>query len=174
VDVDDLVALAVALETTPNRLLLPSAEVEHASDMYQLTPSVREIPALLWAWATGEVPLGHSPSTGDTDRTTRGEEVVFSRLNRQQHWNAPPPAAPASRAAAESRVFASAGIVALVHEAFIGGMSTADIRAVFEGALVTALGIFDPASSSARIEITDGRVNVVTGPREPPEAKEEQ
>lgn len=173
IDIDDLVALAVALGTTPNRLLLPDMQGLPPAGEGEITPTVAAPAQLLWAWASGEVPLGRHPSTGADDWRERGEEVVFSRENRPHHWNAPAQAAPASRDDAASRVFANTGIIALVHEAFISGMSTADIRAVFEGAIVTALGIHDPASSSARIEISDGRVTVITGPVEPPEAKEE-
>jgi transcriptional regulator with XRE-family HTH domain len=168
--VDDLMALAVALGTTPNRLLLPAMDADRIADEHEIAPKVRETPPLLWAWAAGEAPLGSLPASARTDRAMRGAEVVFSRENRPQHWNAPAPDAPKPGEAA-SRVFAVAGITALIQEAFIAGLSTADIRAAVEGAIVAALMIPDPAAASARIEIADGRVTVRT---DPPEAQEKQ
>lgn len=55
IDADDLVALAVALDTTPNRLLLPGeADSEQETE---LTPEVA-VPALdAWLWALGESEL---------------------------------------------------------------------------------------------------------------------
>jgi transcriptional regulator with XRE-family HTH domain len=55
VDVDDLVALAVALDTTPNRLLLPGTASE--ADEVELTPEARVSAIDAWRWATGESPL---------------------------------------------------------------------------------------------------------------------
>lgn len=61
VTVDDLVAFAVALDVSPNRLLLPS-EVSVSRDdvqygMYVVTERTRADTADMWAWATGEHPL---------------------------------------------------------------------------------------------------------------------
>ncbi len=55
VDVDDLVALAVALHFSPNRLLLP-AEARPDHDV-TLTEKVRQKEDDAWRWATGERPL---------------------------------------------------------------------------------------------------------------------
>ena len=172
VDVDDLAALAVALGTTPNRLLLPDLKADAAADS-EITPGVLAPASLLWAWAEGEVPLGRPPASAGDERADRGEEVAFGRENRQNHWNTPRQP-PGSRDKAAARVFAVTGIVALVQEAFTAGMSTADIRAVFEGALVSALLIPDPAAASVRLEFAEGKLTVYTGPPEPPEAKEAQ
>jgi transcriptional regulator with XRE-family HTH domain len=172
--IDDLAALAVALGVTPNRLLLPPMGPGRLAGECELTPQVKETPALLWAWAAGEVPLGSLPVTAGSDRAARGAEVVFSRENRPQHWNAPAPAAPSSGDAAVSRVFAVTGLTAFIQEAFISGLSTADIRAAVEGALVAALMIPDPASASVRIEVDEGRVTVWTSPPDSPEPQEEQ
>jgi hypothetical protein len=55
-DVDDLIAFAAALNTTPNRLLLQGSA--DRSEEIDLTPGMR-VPAFdAWHWATGEVPLG--------------------------------------------------------------------------------------------------------------------
>lgn len=170
---DDLVALAVALGTTPNRLLLPAMDADRLADVCELTPKVGETPPLLWAWAAGEAPLGVPPASARSDREARGAEVVFSRENRPQHWNAPVSNVPRPGEAA-ARVFAVTGLVAFIQEAFIAGLSTADIRAAVEAALAAALAIPDPGSASTRIEVAEGRVTVRTDPRDPPEAQEEQ
>lgn len=52
VDVDDLVALALGLRTSPNRLLLGDDE-----DDVVLTPSHTLSPEAAWAWALGEAAL---------------------------------------------------------------------------------------------------------------------
>lgn len=53
VDVDDLVALSIALETRPDALLLPSTLVGDV----QLSTE-RTVPAVAaWVWANGQVPL---------------------------------------------------------------------------------------------------------------------
>jgi hypothetical protein len=55
VDVDDLVALSIALGVNPNRLLLPPTS--GVQEGVRLTSQV-EIPAnLAWAWAQGDVPI---------------------------------------------------------------------------------------------------------------------
>jgi transcriptional regulator with XRE-family HTH domain len=172
--IDDLAALAVALGVTPNRLLLPPVDPGRLDGECELTPQVRETPALLWAWAAGEIPLGALPASAGSDRAARGAEVVFSRENRPQHWNAPAPDAPQSGAAAAARAFAVTGLTAFIQEAFISGLSTADIRAAVEGALVAALMIPDPATASVRIEVDEGRVTVWTGPPDSPEAEAQE
>lgn len=49
VDVDDLVALALALEVTPNALLLPESTLPEVQVM--LTPSCTKDAAAAWEWA---------------------------------------------------------------------------------------------------------------------------
>lgn len=57
VDADDLVALALVLDVTPNRLLLtPGARV---SESVALTPEVGASADAAWFWATGDVPIVH-------------------------------------------------------------------------------------------------------------------
>jgi hypothetical protein len=77
VDVDDLVALAVALDVTPNALLLPrdvppDAEVE-------LTPSLRVSAMAAWAWADGRMPL---PGVRDGAGGRFAREMEFARSTR--------------------------------------------------------------------------------------------
>lgn len=158
VDVDDLVALAVALETTPNKLLLPEMDVEHASDMHQLTSEIRETPPLLWAWACGDVPLGRLPSTASTDRTSRNEEVAFSRDHAPHRWGSKVSDKPP---ATSEQILAATGLVAFAAESFRAGSSTMDIREVTEGALVSMLVSSDPMAGKTRISRTqDGQVVV--------------
>lgn len=54
VDVDDLVALALALGVTPNRLLLPAAA---DATPVQLTSEVSDTASHAWQWARGLKPL---------------------------------------------------------------------------------------------------------------------
>jgi transcriptional regulator with XRE-family HTH domain len=57
VDVDDLVALALALGITPNTLLMPEADWLGAGTVHHLTPAVAGTAEELWQWAQGERPL---------------------------------------------------------------------------------------------------------------------
>lgn len=64
-DVDDLIAIAVALDISPNRLLLP----ETADDeTIELTPQSEASARSAWRWATGDAPL---PPDHDIDRAAR-------------------------------------------------------------------------------------------------------
>lgn len=76
VDVDDLVALAIALDVSPNRLLLPpEARTDQGVD---LTPEVT-IPTeeAAWRWATGE----YQPFPLDAP-TPAGDVIRFMAANR--------------------------------------------------------------------------------------------
>jgi transcriptional regulator with XRE-family HTH domain len=55
VDVDELVALAVALGVSPSTLLLPRDA--DPDDMVQLTPSVSVRAWIAWQWMDGQMPL---------------------------------------------------------------------------------------------------------------------
>jgi hypothetical protein len=71
IDADDLAAFALALDVTPNRLLLPgTASSEH---IVEVSPGrwVTELDA--WQWALGEKPLGE------------GNEADFIAENRPSH-----------------------------------------------------------------------------------------
>jgi len=77
VDVDDLVALALALDVTPSRLLLTATADE---DKVALTPNLGAATRTAWEWACGEAPT-YDPATDedvfDLDRVRR-----FGRENR--------------------------------------------------------------------------------------------
>jgi transcriptional regulator with XRE-family HTH domain len=55
IDVDDLIAFALALRATPNRLLLP--KTADAEKPYDVTPDYRVSELDAWRWALGEHPL---------------------------------------------------------------------------------------------------------------------
>jgi transcriptional regulator with XRE-family HTH domain len=57
VDVDDLMALALALGVTPNTLLLPEVSYLGSADTHHLTPAASGTAEELWQWAQGETPL---------------------------------------------------------------------------------------------------------------------
>lgn len=74
VNVDNLVALAVALDTTPNRLLLPEVDLTRLSAEFDLTQQgTHGRVDAAWAWASGERPLGHKPASHDDDEPARDE-----------------------------------------------------------------------------------------------------
>lgn len=54
VDVDDLMALAIALNVSPPRLLLPSVA---SDEPVRLTPKVEVSSSWAWSWAEGEGPV---------------------------------------------------------------------------------------------------------------------
>ncbi len=58
IDVDDLVALALALEVTPNALLIPAGSDTEA----RLTNAVAAPAAEAWQWASGGYPLRIPPA----------------------------------------------------------------------------------------------------------------
>jgi hypothetical protein len=72
IDVADLVAIAVALQTTPNWLLF-GRHPYHPAQPLELTPTQQEQANEVWRWATGEYPLGVST----------GKNIYeFQKLNR--------------------------------------------------------------------------------------------
>jgi len=87
IDVDDLVALAVALDTTPNRLLLPGSATD--DEPVELTPGVSVSALDAWKWATGDeaLPADTAPSALVLIRDDR--ERLFIREN--QPHNVPEP-----------------------------------------------------------------------------------
>lgn len=163
VDVDDLTALAIALGTTPNRLLLPLAGIEHEAEAGQLAPGTASTPGMAWAWAAGEVPLGRQPARATDGRQARSEEVAFSRENRPQHWAGPQhwTRAEGEPPLSGRHVLAVAGINAFIAEAVRLLFSTGEIRGIVEGAIASALLAPDPAAGPSRIEAgEDGKVIV--------------
>jgi len=169
------VALAVALESTPNRLLLPELDIEHAEDAGQLTPVMQEAPRALWTWATGEAPLGHPAVTAADGRAERNAEVAFSRDNRQQHWTAPArpvPPVPITGITTSDRVLAVSSLAMFAQAALAVGLSTADIRSAVEAALAGALLHPAPAGALPRVEGADGKITLYLDPPDSPGRQE--
>jgi transcriptional regulator with XRE-family HTH domain len=83
VDVDDLVALALALGVTPNRLILPGVTPADMISGYALTPAVAGNPVALWQWAQGERHPG-IPAEGAHSWLGGGEnpDLTFALDNR--------------------------------------------------------------------------------------------
>ena len=72
IDVDDLVALALALDVSPVRLLLtPDA----SDDRISLTPKVSVPKRDAWQWASGEHQLGLTEELEEVDTSRRGGDV---------------------------------------------------------------------------------------------------
>lgn len=88
IDVDDLVALAVALDTSPNRLLLPGDASD--AELVELTPDV-EVSALdAWKWAVGEEPLPAGTAPPDRQILVRDDRERWFTRENQPH-NVPEP-----------------------------------------------------------------------------------
>ncbi len=83
VDVDDLAALAVALDVSPPRLLMPATA--DRSERIMLTPTVRATEDAAWRWATGDLPLSYDPWAPPDD----DERSVARRLDRSHAENRP-------------------------------------------------------------------------------------
>ncbi len=84
VDADDLVALALALDVTPNRLLLPAGATD---EPVELTAEATAPEAAAWRWATGEGALSWDPS--GTTALDMNRRHRFARENRP--YVPPPP-----------------------------------------------------------------------------------
>lgn len=87
VDVGDLVALAIALRVTPNRLLLPGRT---DGDPIALAPTTTVDPGNAWLWAEGRFPLITKEREKEPyDQEERADFVRHSnpqdRWHREQH-----------------------------------------------------------------------------------------
>lgn len=72
IDVADLVAIAIALKTTPNWLLF-GRDPYHPAQPLELTPVQQAQADDIWRWATGDYPMG----------ANTGKEIYeFQKLNR--------------------------------------------------------------------------------------------
>ncbi|AVH59731.1 MULTISPECIES: helix-turn-helix domain-containing protein [Streptomyces] len=79
VDVDDLVALAIALRVSPTALLLPWTE--RPDDVVEVTASGAVQASIAWLWADGHVPMVTSGSDpwGDRDRFELDSRPAWAR-----------------------------------------------------------------------------------------------
>jgi hypothetical protein len=138
VDVDDLVALALALGVTPNRLLLPDVEGVNALNIHVLTAVVHGRPEELWQWAQGERPL-HVPVPDADSWLGSGEHprLEFSYVNR--------PYLTALHAGTEGWVPASDTEARVLHDlamsvlnALLAGRTQTEVRRIVELTMVIA------------------------------------
>jgi len=88
IDVDDLVALAVALDTTPNRLLLTGTADD--AEPVELTPEAIVSALDAWKWAVGEQPLPARTAPPDRRILVRDDRLRDFTRENQPH-NLPEP-----------------------------------------------------------------------------------
>lgn len=81
VDVDDLLALAVALGVSPNQLLLPVLP----ADAVAVVGTVAAMGADVWAWAAGECPLVILGTDGQRVAEPSGQEVAAFAVAAMPH-----------------------------------------------------------------------------------------
>ncbi len=80
VDVDDLIALALALGVNPSALLLPAVSEEES---VELTPGMSASAWATWQWADGLAPLPTRPGDDEDDPYNTSEEhETFHRASR--------------------------------------------------------------------------------------------
>lgn len=137
IDADDLVALALALEATPNRLILPGIDIIDADQPRPLTATVSATPGRLWAWAQGEEPL--------PTRTAHGERKYWFIRSNKPYLLANPVVAgggvPGRDTGRSPELQDKLGQVVLaIQHALAGGLSDTEIRCAAELALSGALG----------------------------------
>jgi transcriptional regulator with XRE-family HTH domain len=119
VDVDDLVALAVALDVSPARLLLcPDA----GDELIELTATVADTKTQAWRWCAGSAPLG---SVLEHQRETHTNR--FRRENRPQA-----PAAEEILERISQLPDAFAALTAGIHQALASGMTAEAIQEYVE------------------------------------------
>ena len=166
VDVDDLVALALALDTTPNRLLLPHMDIPDVTADCALTPSVTRDPREIWAWATGETPPGRAPASVADDQDVKSAEAVFNRENQPHRWEAAnwgvlgsylqgiaSGKPPRDRDRRPDPTAIEAVSVIILH-VFKLGMTTAQIRNIAQAAITAALLHQNPDEMDIRLPET--------------------
>lgn len=82
VDADDLVALALTLNVTPNRLLLPADASDTA---IKLTDAVTATASEAWRWASGERPLTEAEPAKGLERGRQIHQLRQWRLENRPH-----------------------------------------------------------------------------------------
>lgn len=140
VDVDDLVALALALDVTPNRLLLaPGVDGETL-----LAPAVVTSERSAWQWATGEHPLPDSAPDDDHRQRFRdvnrphGERATLTVGQLRGHRDVLAPLLEAARVAEEA------------------GVPAAEIPGLLDMARAIGLSARPMLASQSRAEADDG------------------
>ena len=123
IDVDDLVALAVALGCSPVTLLLPETTppVPRLTAKVDITPGVRMPTGRAWAWATGEQQLDDAGPRAEAQFVLENHPHRFAL--EVSHDTTTPWAA----------------MAAIVNAALDKGLTSSQLRTVFEQALTTGL-----------------------------------
>ena len=135
VDVDDLVALSVALDCSPNRLLMPPMTRDDPPGTARASLLVGDIAVTvrdMWVWATGERPLARLQRMPDgallPGRRPSGQEVAAFAVENQPHHFADVE----DVEDAEGIVSAIGGALAVAHSR---GVPMSKIRATIDQAL---------------------------------------
>jgi transcriptional regulator with XRE-family HTH domain len=179
VDVDDLMALAVALGVTPNRLLLfPSTGFKDPGAKLDLTHGIRPRIDDAWAWAYGERPLGKPPTSfadmphddalGDAASNPAIDEMRFVAENRGYYavggfdwllraWlHGKDPAElknELKNLKVDLRVEGSGMIASAILGAFTRyGLNTRDVRSAVESGIIASLVSEEPDDDEFGIE----------------------
>lgn len=127
VDVDDLVAFALALGVTPNALLLPRADYMP----HRLTPVAGGPAEKLWQWAQGEEPLHLTIPGADTWLPGEFPDLRFSARTRPYLLTLNAPDAGPGWPRPGLR-----GLAQAVADAIADGVTPAQVRRVVELAIV--------------------------------------
>jgi transcriptional regulator with XRE-family HTH domain len=129
IDVDDLVALALALGVTPNTLLMPEVGYLGSADAHCLTPAVSGTAEELWQWAQGESPL-HMHVHGA--ETWLGEDHPALRFTIRSRPYLTAPRAPGGSGEGAAPPPELRELSAAVQRAMKAGASGTEIRRVTE------------------------------------------
>ena len=88
---DDLLAIAVAVGCSPNRLILPAGQAVSREDVqhghYVVTEQTRADTADMWRWAAGERPLIlRDEDWKPLSEPTGVDEALFQVANQPHHY----------------------------------------------------------------------------------------
>lgn len=143
VDADDLIALALALDVTPNRLMLPDVDARSSASMHGLTPEVRGRPQELWSWAQGEEPIGTPVETLIDADDADDRQYAFIDENKPYLLDKAVTAGGGKlgrQASASPELEEKLGIaVTGVKEALASGLSVLEVRCAVELAIAASL-----------------------------------
>jgi transcriptional regulator with XRE-family HTH domain len=139
-DADDLTALALALESTPNALMLPEISRPTVAARFELTPLAGGTPAQLWEWAQGEVPL-RTPLKPIWD--DEGAHRLYHFLSRGKPYLLAEGAAAADRIARRpgdlDRLALLEAVATAAEQALNAGLTGTDVRLAAELAISRSL-----------------------------------
>lgn len=128
VDVDDLVAISLALGVTPNTLLLPQPGYLDGAEWHQLTPEAGGSPEQLWQWAQGEMPPVILAPDGQSWLGGGDHPMAAFAIRNRPYLTAPRPPA----AEDDGTEVALRGLASAVAEALHAGAPSTEVRRVVE------------------------------------------